>query len=286
MPEIYQVITAVGVPMVMAIIYSTLIYRRRALLKGETFSKAKFWGTLIVAGGLGFVNYLTNGLIIPTDTLLGLLEASTGAVVLAETVIKLIGAKAASSTGAMGLSNAVYQYLLGLTIPDNHGGSGSGTLLGTVVGVNDDGTVEVQIGTGKTVTSSTTSTSTTDQEYDPNLDMGLMVLPTVIEGASPLQVKLRILASPRWGPNAPTKYQVQWYDGSPNSEGEIVDGEAVVSHTYVYEKGAGAYYSKHFRPDVTVFDAKGKSENIPGLNEVSVDVFDAKAVAALTSGNS
>lgn len=118
MSEIIQVLYAVGVPMVMAAVYSSLIYRRRALLKGETFSRAKFWGTLGLAGGIGLANYLTNGAIIPTEGILGILEASAGAIVLVEAGIKLAGAKFANSPTVSKLSDSIFNYLIGLEVPD------------------------------------------------------------------------------------------------------------------------------------------------------------------------
>jgi len=118
MSEIIEILMSVGIPMVMAIVYSSLIYRRRALLKGEEFSPAKFWGTLVLAGWIGLANYLTNGVIIPTESLLGILEASAGAIIIAESLIKFVGAKFTLSPTVTKLSEAIYNYLVGLQIPD------------------------------------------------------------------------------------------------------------------------------------------------------------------------
>jgi hypothetical protein len=258
-----NLIIAILAPMVIAGIAATLTYKRRAILKGETFEKSKFLGTLALSLIISLGNYLTNGLIIPADNIVGILEASGGAVLLSEIAVKYIAAKFTGNGLGSGIIDAIYNYVIGLPVEGNIPAPSPGV---------------------QPVTPVPAPVHPSDEGYIPDLDLGLVVLPSRIEGPSPLEVKLQIQTSPRWGPNAPTRYVVQWYDGSPDSTGDIFDGEAEATHTYTYKKGASKYFSRHYRPDVTVYDEKGKSEGIPGLNEVSVDVFDAEAVAESRKG--
>jgi len=138
MSEIIEILMSVGIPMATAIVYSSLIYRRRALLKGEEFSPAKFWGTLGLAGGIGLANYLMNGAIIPTEGLLGILEASAGAVIITESLIKFVGAKFTVSPTVTKLSEAIYNYLIGIQPPELVGTTDQ--MKGTPVIVSSEGT--------------------------------------------------------------------------------------------------------------------------------------------------
>lgn len=88
--EIVTMIIGVATPIIMGAVYAALKFKEKSLGNGEQFSDAKFYGTLVVAAGIGLVNYLTNGVLISEVDYQTQLAAYTGIIVLTETVIKLI----------------------------------------------------------------------------------------------------------------------------------------------------------------------------------------------------
>jgi hypothetical protein len=87
--EFIPLIVGVVTPILMGAIAAALKYKEKNLGNGEEFSDAKFYSTLIVAAGIGLVNFFTNGVLISEVDLQTQLMAYTGIIVLTETVIKL-----------------------------------------------------------------------------------------------------------------------------------------------------------------------------------------------------
>lgn len=87
--------------------------------------------------------------------------------------------------------------------------------------------------------------------------IGVMVTPVKQEGSSPFEAVFKITAG-----TLARKYIFDFGDGL-SEEGVLIDGQAVVKHTYVFVK-TGRYNGTTYMPTVTVMTADDKYPTTTG----------------------
>ena len=112
---------------------------------------------------------------------------------------------------------------------------------------------------------------------DQRVDLGGDIVPNKLSGTSPFCAQFTIIASPDSGPDRVTKALVEFGDGT-EKEFPVLGGKCVVTHRFIYEKGPGQYFTKHFSPRITLFTDTGYSEVLPD-NCIVIEVHDAKEQA-------
>ena len=81
--------------------------------------------------------------------------------------------------------------------------------------------------------------------------LGVMVTPVKQEGISPFKATFKIASS-----TLAKKFIMDFGDGI-SEEGDLVDGQATIDHTYVFIK-TGKYNGTTYLPQVTVMTGEGK----------------------------
>ena len=109
------------------------------------------------------------------------------------------------------------------------------------------------------------------------VEPGMYILPTYTGGVSPLNVTLKIVASPGSGDQIVKEYAVNFDDGTvvKGNFSTYVEGlaHATVTHQYTYAQGNTKYYGHTFYPDVTVKTAAGAIKTMNHDNQKACSVW-------------